>query len=60
MNIDSDGVEIETATNLEVYGEWLKFTDSEGVAIKISPEVLKKLMVFALENLTAFDEGAWE
>lgn len=60
MNIDADGVEIEVANNLEVYGAWLKFTDSEGVTIKISPEILKKLMSFALDNVTAFDEGSWE
>ena len=60
MNFNSDGIEIEAATDLEVYGVWLKFTDSEGVAIKISPEILKKLMVFALDNFAEFDEGAWK
>lgn len=60
MNFNSDGAEIDSVKNMEVYGDWLKFTDGEGTTIKIPPHVLKKLMMFALENATKFNEGAWE
>lgn len=60
MNINYDGAEIEYANDLEVYGEWIKFTDGDGSVIKIPPNVIKKLMVFALEHATEFGEGAWE
>lgn len=59
MNINADGIEIEDANSLEVLGEWIKFVDAEGVTVKIPPELVKRLMVFALDNVTAFDEGAW-
>lgn len=59
MNIDSDGIEIETATNMEVYGEWIKFTDGAGATIKIPPSAVKALMVFALNNFEEFEVGAW-
>lgn len=60
MNINTDGAEIERATNMTVYGEWIKFVDGEGATIKIPPYVIKQLMVFALENVQAFEDGAWE
>jgi hypothetical protein len=60
MNINSDGVEIEDVCEMEVYGEWIKFTDSEGAVVKISPGVVRRLMAFALEHMTHFEEGAWE
>jgi len=60
MNFNSDGAEIDDVKHMEVYGNWLMFTDGEGATIKISPHVLKKLMVFALENATKFNEGAWK
>lgn len=59
MNINSDGIEIDSAGDMEVYGEWIKFTDDLGVTIKITPSVVKALMIFALNNFEKFDEGAW-
>lgn len=60
MNINSDGAEIEVAVNMEVYGEWIKFTDGTGAPIKITPSAVKALMIFALNNFEKFEEGAWE
>ena len=60
MNINSDGAEIDTASDMQVYGEWIKFTDGEGSKVKIPPFVIKRLMMFALEHVTEFEEGAWE
>ena len=50
MNINSDGAEIDAATDMEVYGDWIKFTDGEGSTVKIDPYVVKQLMDFALAN----------
>jgi hypothetical protein len=60
MIINDDGAEIDGATNMEVYGDWIKFTDGEGGTVKITPRVVKKLLEFAMANEGAFDEGAWE
>jgi len=60
MNFSSDGFEIDDVTVMEVYGEWLKFTDADGAAVKITPMVVKTLMIFALNNFEKFDKGAWE
>lgn len=60
MNFSSDGLEIDDVTVMEVYGEWLKFTDGEGATVKITPIVVKALMIFALDNFEKFDKGAWE
>jgi hypothetical protein len=60
MIINDDGAEIDGVTNMEVYGEWIKFTDGEGAAVKITPRVVQKLLEFAIANEGAFDEGAWE
>jgi hypothetical protein len=60
MNFSSDGLEIDDATVMEVYGEWLKFTDGDGATVKITPMVVKTLMIFALNNFEKFDKGAWE
>jgi len=60
MNINSDGIEIDIAGDMEVYGEWIKFTDDLGVTTKITPSVVKALMIFALNNFEKFDEGAWD
>ena len=60
MNINSDGAEIDNARKLQVYGDWIRFVDGEGSDVKITPGVIKQLMVFALEHVTKFDEGAWE
>jgi hypothetical protein len=60
MNINSDGAEIDNTYDLEVYGEWIKFTDGEGSTIKMSPDVVLRLMTFALAHLHEFEEGAWE
>ena len=50
MNINSDGAEIDAATDMEVYGDWIKFVDGEGATVKIDPYVVKQLMDFALAN----------
>ena len=60
MNIKHDGAEIDDATNMQVYGEWIKFTDGEGATVKIPPSVIKKLMDFALDNKSEFYNEAWE
>ena len=60
MNINSDGIEIDEIRDMEVYGEWIKFTDSEGAVVKISPGAVTELMVFALKRKAQFGEGAWE
>lgn len=60
MIITEDGAEIDSAIDLEVYGDWIKFTDGEGAVVKITPRVVKKLMEFAMANEDKFDEGAWE
>jgi hypothetical protein len=60
MNIGSDGAEIDSAKDFEVYGEWIKFTDGEGSTVKITPSVVETLMIFALDNFEKFYEGAWE
>ena len=60
MNIGPDGAEIDGARDFEVYGEWIKFTDGEGSTVKITPSVVKTLMIFALDNFEKFYEGAWE
>jgi hypothetical protein len=54
MNIRHDGAEIDDAINMQVYGEWIKFTDGEGATVKIPPSVIKKLMDFAraIEDIT--------
>ena len=60
MIINDDGAEIDSATNMEVYGDWIKFIDGEGAAVKITPRVVQKLLEFAMANEGAFDEGVWE
>jgi hypothetical protein len=60
MNINSDGAEIDRATDFEVYGEWIKFTDGEGATVKITPSVVKQLLEFAMANESEFYEGAWD
>jgi hypothetical protein len=59
MNINSDGVEIDAATDMEVYGDWIKFVDGEGATVKIDPSVIRKLYEFAMAHAEEFDEGAW-
>lgn len=60
MIITEDGAEIDSAKDFEVYGEWIKFKDGEGSTVKITPSVVKTLMIFALNNFEKFEEGAWE
>jgi hypothetical protein len=62
MNINSDGAEIDPGDirEMQVYGDWIKFVDGEGAAVKITPGVVKQLMIFALEHVNEFEEGAWE
>ena len=60
MNINSDGAEIDAVRRMQVYGDWIKFTDGEGSDVKITPGVVKALLIFALEHIKEFNEGAWE
>ena len=57
MIINDDGAEIDGAINMEVYGDWIKFTDGEGSIVKILPSVVAQLLEFAMANESAFDEG---
>ena len=50
MNINANGAEIDAARDIEVYGDWIVFTDGEGATVKIDPEVVKQLMGFAMAN----------
>jgi len=59
MIITDDGAEIDSAIDLEVYGDWIKFTDGEGAVVKIPPSVVKQLLEFAMANESEFDERAW-
>ena len=59
MIITEDGAEIDGANSMEVYGDWIKFTDGEGAVVKITPSVVKQLLEFAMANESAFDDGAW-
>ena len=58
MNINSDGAEIDDARDIEVDGDWIKFTDGEGATVKIDPYVVKQLMDFALANKVETSETA--
>jgi hypothetical protein len=60
MNLGSDGAEIDAVRRMQVYGDWIKFVDGEGSTVKITPGVVKALLVFALEHINEFEEGAWE
>ena len=60
MNLSSDGAEIDAVRRMQVYGDWIKFVDGEGSTVKITPGVVKQLMIFALEHINEFEEGAWE
>jgi hypothetical protein len=60
MIINDDGSEIDGATNMEVYGDWIKFTDGEGATVKMLPSVVKQLLEFAMANKGEFNEEAWE
>jgi hypothetical protein len=46
MNINDDGAEIDRAENVELYGEWIKFTDGEGASVKIAIDVVLELAEF--------------
>lgn len=59
MNINDDGVEIDSVGRMEVYGDWVRFTDGEGAPVKIPPYVIKKLMDFAIGNANKFEADAW-
>ena len=50
MNINSDGAEIDAVRRMQVYGDWIKFTDGEGSDVKITPGVVKALYEFAMAN----------
>lgn len=59
MNLGSDGAEIDNARKMQVYGDWIKFVDGEGSTVKITPSVVKQLLVFALEHINEFEDGVW-
>jgi hypothetical protein len=46
MQMKSDGAEIDRAENVELYGEWIKFTDGEGASVKIAIDVVLELGEF--------------
>ena len=60
MNISSDGAEIDNVRKMQVYGDWIKFVDGEGSIVKITPGVVKQLLVFALEHINEFEDEVWE
>ena len=60
MNFNSDGAEIDDVRKMQVYGDWIRFVDGHGSYIKITPSVVKELLIFALEHVKEFNEGAWE
>ena len=60
MNLGSDGAEIDSVLKMKVYGDWIKFVDREGSTVKITPGVVKQLLVFALEHINEFEDEVWE
>lgn len=60
MNIAFDGAEVDAASDPEVYGEWVRFTDGEGALVKVTPSVLMALFAFAVAHAKEFEDGAWE
>jgi hypothetical protein len=50
MNINYDGAEIDRAKNVELYGDWIKFTDGEGASVKIAIDVVLELAEFIKEQ----------
>jgi len=50
MNINDDGAEIDRAENVELYGDWIKFTDGEGASVKIAIDVILELHDFIREQ----------
>jgi len=60
MKMNFDGAEIDSVLKMKVYGDWIKFVDREGSTIKITPGVVKQLLVFALENISEFEAEVWE
>lgn len=46
----SDGAEIDDATNMEAYGDWVKFTDGEGATVKISLPTVLALYCFMRQS----------
>lgn len=60
MNLGSDGAEIDNVRKMQVYGDWIQFIDGEGSRIKITPGVVKTLLVFALEHINEFEDEVWE
>jgi len=41
-----DGIEIEGAADMKVFGEWIMFTDDDGAVIKIDPSAVESLYEF--------------
>ena len=46
MQLRSDGAEIDDAVGMQVYGDWIKFTDGEGAIVKIAIDVVLELAEF--------------
>jgi hypothetical protein len=60
MKVKTDDVEIDGATNMQAYGEWVRFKDCDGTAIKIPVYLIRRLHDFAVANKDAFYPEAWE
>lgn len=59
MQIRHDQVEIESAKDIKVFGEWVQFTDSDGVKVVIDPVVVVALYTFMRENKEEFGYEVW-
>ena len=60
MQVKSDGAEIDRARQMKVYGEWVRFKDGDGAAVKMPPYLIKQLYDFAVAHKDEFYPGAWE
>ena len=60
MRTNQDRIEIEhpyaDEPKIEVYGEWIAFSDSEESTVLIDPKLVIKLYGFMLANANAFNE----
>ena len=60
MQVKADGVEIDSAKDMEAHGDWLKFTDGDGAAVKMPPYLIHQLSYFAVAHQDEFYPEAWE
>lgn len=60
MRTNQDRIEIEHPydgeSKIEIYGEWVAFTDSEKSTVLIDPKLVVKLYEFMLANADVFNE----